>query len=143
MNEAGAELAELRALVSGLAAERGLAIGAAGTHPFARWEEQVIVDRPRYRELVDDLGYIARRELIFGTHVHVAIEGADRADLRRRRDQALPAAPARAVHELAVLAGPRHGDDVLARPGLPRSSLARASRRITAPGRSTRTGSRR
>ena len=79
LNEAGAELAELRALVSGLAGEHGLAIGAAGTHPFARWEDQAIVDRPRYRELVSDLGYIARRELIFGTHVHVAIEGADRA----------------------------------------------------------------
>ena len=79
VNEAGAELAELRALVAKLAGDRGLAIGAAGTHPFARWEEQVIVDRPRYRELIDDLGYIARRELIFGTHVHVAIEGADRA----------------------------------------------------------------
>ena len=57
----------------------GPPIGAAATHPFARWEDQVIVDRPRYRELVDELGYIARRELIFGTHVHVAIEGADRA----------------------------------------------------------------
>src|SRR5687767_5687002 len=79
LSEAAAELAELRALVAGLAGERGLAIGAAGTHPFARWEEQQIVDRPRYRELVADLGYIARRELIFGTHVHVAIEGADRA----------------------------------------------------------------
>ena len=45
----------------------------------ARWEDQAIVERPRYRELVEELGYIARRELIFGTHVHVAIEGADRA----------------------------------------------------------------
>jgi glutamate---cysteine ligase / carboxylate-amine ligase len=79
VNEAGAELAELRSLVARLAGERGLAIGAGGTHPFARWEDQVIVDRPRYRELIDNLGYIARRELIFGTHVHVAIEGADRA----------------------------------------------------------------
>ncbi len=79
VNEAGAELAQLRALVAGLAGERGLAIGAAGTHPFARWEDQEIVDRPRYRELIDNLGYIARRELIFGTHTHVAIEGADRA----------------------------------------------------------------
>ena len=79
VNEAGAELAELRQMMVELAAERNLLVGAAGTHPFARWEEQAIVDRPRYRELVEDLGYIARRELIFGTHVHVAIEGADRA----------------------------------------------------------------
>jgi carboxylate-amine ligase len=79
INEAGAELAELRGLVARLAAERGLAIGAAATHPFARWEKQLIVDRQRYHELVDTLGYLIRRELIFGTHVHVAIEGADRA----------------------------------------------------------------
>ena len=50
-----------------------------GTHPFARWEDQQIVERPRYRELVDELGFIARQELIFGTHVHVGIEGADQA----------------------------------------------------------------
>ena len=79
VNEAGAELAELRQMMVELAADRGLLIGAGGTHPFARWEKQGIVDRPRYRELVAELGYIAKRELIFGTHVHVAIEGADRA----------------------------------------------------------------
>lgn len=77
--EAGRELAELRAMMVALAKERGLLVGAAGTHPFGRWEEQEIVDRPRYRELVEELGYVARRELIFGTHVHVAIDGADRA----------------------------------------------------------------
>ena len=79
VNEAGAELAELRQMMVELAAEQNLLVGAAGTHPFARWEKQAIVDRPRYRELVAELGYIARRELIFGTHVHVAVEGADRA----------------------------------------------------------------
>ncbi len=79
IEHAGRELKELRDMMVGLAAERNLLIGAAGTHPFARWEEQEIVDRPRYRELIEDLGYVARRELIFGTHVHVAVEGADRA----------------------------------------------------------------
>jgi glutamate---cysteine ligase / carboxylate-amine ligase len=79
VDEAGRQLAELRGVVARLAGERGLAMGAAGTHPGGRWEDQRIVDRPRYRELVEDLGYLARRELIFGTHVHVAIEGADRA----------------------------------------------------------------
>jgi glutamate---cysteine ligase / carboxylate-amine ligase len=77
--EAGAELASLRRAVTGIADGLGLCVAASGTHPFARWEEQLIVDRPRYRELASELGYIARRELIFGTHVHVAIEGADRA----------------------------------------------------------------
>jgi carboxylate-amine ligase len=79
IEEAGHELADLRRMMVEIAAERNLLVGAAGTHPFGRWEEQGIVDRPRYKELVADLGYVARRELIFGTHVHVAIEGADRA----------------------------------------------------------------
>jgi len=79
INEAGKELGELRQMMVDIAAERNLLVGAAGTHPFGLWEEQAIVDRPRYRELVAELGYIAKRELIFGTHVHVAIEGADRA----------------------------------------------------------------
>ncbi len=76
---AGRELAELRRAVLEITAEEGLTIGAAATHPFALCREQEMVDRPRYHELVDELGPIALRELIFGTHVHVAIEGADRA----------------------------------------------------------------
>lgn len=76
---AGRELAELRRAVADLAESRGLLLAAAGTHPFGRWEEQQIVDRDRYWELVDELGYIVRQELIFGTHVHVAIDDPDRA----------------------------------------------------------------
>jgi carboxylate-amine ligase len=77
--EAGEELRNLRRAVTEVAEGQGLLIAAAGTHPFAQWEDQLIVDRPRYKELTDELGYVARQELIFGTHVHVAIEGADRA----------------------------------------------------------------
>ena len=76
---AGVELAQLRNCVREVAAERNLLIAAAGTHPFAEPDDSKVVDRPRYRELIDELGYIARQELIFGTHVHVAIAGPDRA----------------------------------------------------------------
>ena len=54
-------------------------IGAAGTHPAALYEEQAIVDRPRYHELVGELGWIAQRELIFGTHIHIGIDDAEKA----------------------------------------------------------------
>jgi carboxylate-amine ligase len=77
--EAGAELRELRQVVIDAAATQGLLVGAAATHPFAKCDDQLIVDRPRYRELVEELGYIALREIIFGTHVHVGIRGPDRA----------------------------------------------------------------
>ena len=76
---AGAQLAALRAEVSAIAERHGMRIGASGTHPFARWEDQEIVDRPRYLELIEELGWIAHRELIFGTHVHVGIDGPEKA----------------------------------------------------------------
>ena len=60
-------------------AERDLCIGSAGTHPFAMWEDQRIVARPRYRELVTALRFVARQELIFGMHVHVGVDDPDKA----------------------------------------------------------------
>jgi carboxylate-amine ligase len=77
--EAADELRRLRSCVRSVAAEQGLAIGAAGTHPWARWEEQEIVGHPRYQELAEELQWIARRELIFGTHIHVGIDDAEKA----------------------------------------------------------------
>jgi carboxylate-amine ligase len=77
--EAGHQLRALRRTVQQVASERGLAIGAAGTHPFALWEEQRIVSRPRYRDLVAGLQFVARQEIIFGIHVHVGLDGPDKA----------------------------------------------------------------
>jgi carboxylate-amine ligase len=77
--DAGEELRALRRSLTGVAERQGLLVGAAGTHPFARWEDQLIVDDARYHRLVEELQYVARQFLIFGTHVHVGIEGPDRA----------------------------------------------------------------
>jgi glutamate---cysteine ligase / carboxylate-amine ligase len=77
--EAGLQLRALRRLVQQVASERGLAIGAAGTHPFAMWEDQRIVSRPRYRDLVAGLQFVARQEIIFGIHVHVGLDDPDKA----------------------------------------------------------------
>jgi carboxylate-amine ligase len=77
--EAGAQLRALRRQVQAVASGMGLAIGAAGTHPFAMWEDQRIVSRPRYRDLVAGLQFVARQELIFGIHVHVGLDDPDKA----------------------------------------------------------------
>jgi glutamate---cysteine ligase / carboxylate-amine ligase len=77
--EAGMQLRGLRRLVNQVASERGIAVGSAGTHPFAMWEDQRIVSRPRYRELVAGLQFVARQELIFGIHVHVGLDDPDKA----------------------------------------------------------------
>ena len=76
---AGEQLRALRAQVRETAARHGLTIGSAGTHPFAMWEDQRIVGRDRYRDIVSALRFVARQELLFGMHVHVGVEGADRA----------------------------------------------------------------
>jgi carboxylate-amine ligase len=79
ITEAGDQLRALRAQVSQTASEKGMAIGSAGTHPFAMWEDQRIVARPRYRDLVSALRFVARQELIFGMHVHVGIDDPEKA----------------------------------------------------------------
>jgi carboxylate-amine ligase len=77
--EAGVQLRGLRDQVRMKAAQRGLVIGSAGTHPFAMWEDQRIAARTRYRELVSALRFVARQELIFGLHVHVGVDDPDKA----------------------------------------------------------------
>jgi glutamate---cysteine ligase / carboxylate-amine ligase len=79
VHEAGEQLRQLRRQVGQTAAAKGLAIGSAGTHPFAMWENQRIVARPRYRDLISALRFVARQELIFGVHVHVGIDDPDKA----------------------------------------------------------------
>lgn len=76
---AGEELRALRRQVRQTAASRGLAIGSAGTHPFAMWEQQRIVGRTRYRDLISDLRFVARQEIIFGQHVHVGLDDREKA----------------------------------------------------------------
>ena len=76
---AGTQLRALRGQVKETAAREKLTIGSAGTHPFAKWEHQRIVARPRYRDLISALRFVARQELIFGVHVHVGIDGPDKA----------------------------------------------------------------
>jgi glutamate---cysteine ligase / carboxylate-amine ligase len=77
--EAGAQLRSLRRTVNQVAQQHGLAIGSAGTHPFALWEDQRIVARPRYRDLISGLQFVARQEIIFGIHVHVGVDDPDKA----------------------------------------------------------------
>ena len=73
------ELTTLRGYVRDVAAAHRLRVGSAGTHPFSLFERQRITAKDRYRVLIDQLQYVARRELIFGMHVHVAVDDPDKA----------------------------------------------------------------
>lgn len=54
-------------------------LASIGTHPWADYREQRNIDTEHYRRVVDGLGYVARRNNTFSLHVHVGVNGADRA----------------------------------------------------------------
>jgi carboxylate-amine ligase len=64
-----------------LAADRGVGLGATGTHPWSDYREQKIIDTEHYHRVEDGLKYVAWRNNTFSLHVHVGIRGADRAVL--------------------------------------------------------------
>lgn len=74
IQDARREVTRLRREIIRLTRENGLRIAAAGTHPSTHWSEIPIVEAPRYLKIISDLGMIARANLIFGLHVHVAVE---------------------------------------------------------------------
>jgi carboxylate-amine ligase len=77
--EAAQKLGERRAQLYSTTHALGLTLGATGTHPWARWQDQRIIDTPHYRRNDEILRYVVWRNNSFGLHVHVAIHGADRA----------------------------------------------------------------
>jgi len=77
--EAAARIGERREQLFELADGLGIALGASGTHPWSPWQEQRIIDTPHYRRNNELLQYVVWRNNSFGLHVHVGIEGPDRA----------------------------------------------------------------
>ena len=77
MGEARSELRHLRRTVAAVAAEHGLAILAAGTHPTAVWRHTRQTPKQRYDAVMHDLQMIGRRDLLCGLHVHVELPDAD------------------------------------------------------------------
>ena len=77
--EAAARLGERRAQLFELADSVGVGLAATGTHPWSPWQEQRIIDTPHYRRNDEILRYVVWRNNTFGLHVHVAINGPDRA----------------------------------------------------------------
>jgi carboxylate-amine ligase len=77
IGQARFEITRLRSEVIRLARANGLRIAAAGTHPFTHWSDVPITPGAHYDRLVQDLQMVARANLIFGLHVHVAVEDDD------------------------------------------------------------------
>jgi glutamate---cysteine ligase / carboxylate-amine ligase len=70
---------EARARLFRLASERGALLAATGTHPWSPWQEQQIIDTQHYHRVAEGLQYVAWRNNTFSLHVHMGVQGADRA----------------------------------------------------------------
>jgi glutamate---cysteine ligase / carboxylate-amine ligase len=77
--EAVAAQQERRNRLFGLVEGMGLALAATGTHPWAGYLDQRIIDTPHYGRLQEELGWVAQRNNTWSLHVHMGIRGADRA----------------------------------------------------------------
>ncbi|WP_081863872.1 glutamate--cysteine ligase [Mycetocola saprophilus] len=69
------QLDELRVVCDSL----GIDLIASGSHPFAQWQDQPITPKPRYEKLIDRTRWWGRNMMIWGVHVHVGVEDAERA----------------------------------------------------------------
>lgn len=79
IHEAKKDLYNLRSTMAQVAREKDLRIVAASTHPFGHWADQKISEHERYVKLVEDMQVLSRSLLIFGMHVHVAMEDREMA----------------------------------------------------------------
>ncbi len=79
LSELRAELRRLRRALLEAAAAGGNRIGAAGTHPFSRWEHQPITPKPRYQGIQQAYQQLANELIIFGCHVHIGLDDREGA----------------------------------------------------------------
>jgi glutamate---cysteine ligase / carboxylate-amine ligase len=70
---------ERRRRLFALARAQGVALGATGTHPWADYRRQPIIDTEHYRRVEEGLKYVAWRNNTFSMHIHVGVRDIDRA----------------------------------------------------------------
>jgi carboxylate-amine ligase len=89
--QARSELRSLRQTLAKIAAEHGLGLLAAGTHPTAFWSAARQTPTERYDQVMDDLQMIGQRNMLCGLHVHVETPDPDaRVDVMSRMLPYLP-----------------------------------------------------
>ncbi|MGN6694531.1 MAG: carboxylate-amine ligase [Aquihabitans sp.] len=72
-----ADLRHLRSSVSAAAAAVGCGLQATGTHPRSSWRDHPVTPKDAYRDLAEDYRRLADEQLLFGCHVHVAVDDPD------------------------------------------------------------------
>jgi glutamate---cysteine ligase / carboxylate-amine ligase len=79
LGDALARQRERRRRLFALVERHGAALGATGTHPWADYREQEIIDTEHYRRVEAGLKYVAWRNNTFSMHAHVGVRDIDRA----------------------------------------------------------------
>jgi glutamate---cysteine ligase / carboxylate-amine ligase len=79
LREAIANQRERRGRMFALAADHRVALGSTGTHPWADYRTQPIIDTEHYHRVEEGLKYVAWRNNTFSLHVHAGVRGIDRA----------------------------------------------------------------
>jgi glutamate---cysteine ligase / carboxylate-amine ligase len=79
LHDAIARQRERRALMFALVARHDAMLGSTGTHPWADYRRQPIIDTEHYHRVEEGLKYVAWRNNTFSLHVHVGVNGIDRA----------------------------------------------------------------
>jgi carboxylate-amine ligase len=91
VTEARQEITRLRGSLIEILGRSDLRLVSAGTHPFSKWEDQLVTDKDRYRALEAEMQDVVRELLIFGLHVHVGISEPDlRIDIFNEARYLLP-----------------------------------------------------
>jgi glutamate---cysteine ligase / carboxylate-amine ligase len=79
VNDALERQAECRRRLVAHARALGIGLGSTGTHPLSDYQSQHLIDTEHYRRVGEGLKYVAWRKNTFSLHVHVGVQGADRA----------------------------------------------------------------
>jgi carboxylate-amine ligase len=77
--DAAARQLERRRRLFALAGSKGAGLASAGTHPWANYLDQRIIDTEHYNLLREELRWVVQRNNTWSLHVHVGVQGADRA----------------------------------------------------------------
>jgi carboxylate-amine ligase len=72
-DEAREEVVRLRGGLAKHLADAGLRLVSAGSHPFSRWQDQLVTEDERYKILEEEMQDVVRELLIFGMHCHIGI----------------------------------------------------------------------
>ena len=73
---------DLSSTLTGLAptlGAQGLALMAAGAHPFSRWQQQTVTRDDRYLQLIERFLWPVRQLTTYGLHIHVGVPSGEHA----------------------------------------------------------------